>query len=149
MLNCDVLNCFKNAYFQIAIYYYYYKKCIVGPGGLQSGPNSIWAQGPCRGGLVSRTNDRWPGCQGERLRTILSSALLDFNGKTNVLVKAISKQPPVKDVSKNGAHREAGCKIGSRKMRPLRIKCTCQRSDPVNEKRRLDGVISIFATSRK
>ena len=49
----------------------------------------------------------------------------------------------------NGAHREAGCKIGSRKIRPFRIKCTCQRPDPVNEKRRLDGVTSIFATSRK
>ena len=40
----------------------------VGPGGLQSGPNSVWAQGPCRGGILPRTNNRWPGCQGERLR---------------------------------------------------------------------------------
>ena len=102
MLNCDVLNCFKNAYFQIAIYYYYYKKCIVGPGGLQSGPNSIWAQGPCRGGRVPRTNDQRPGCQGERLRTTLSLALQDFNGKINVSVKAIPKQPPERDVSGMG-----------------------------------------------
>ena len=74
----------------------------VGPGSLQSGSNSIWAQGLCQGGLVPRTNDRWPGCQGERLRTILSSALQDFNGKINVLVKAIPKQPPEKDVSRWG-----------------------------------------------
>ena len=40
----------------------------MGSGSLQSGPNSIWAQGRCRGGLLPRTNDRWPGCQGERLR---------------------------------------------------------------------------------
>ena len=41
----------------------------MGPGGLQSGPNSIWAKGPCREGLLSRMNDQWPGSQGERLRS--------------------------------------------------------------------------------
>ena len=33
---------------------------IVGLGSLSSGPNSIWAHGPCRGGLLPRTSDRWP-----------------------------------------------------------------------------------------
>ena len=41
----------------------------VGPESLQSGPNSIWARGPCRGGLLPMMNDQWPGCQGERLRS--------------------------------------------------------------------------------
>ena len=40
----------------------------VGPGTRQSGPNSVWAQGPCRGGLLPRTDNQWPGCQGEWLR---------------------------------------------------------------------------------
>ena len=71
----------------------------MGPGSLRSDPSSIWAQGPCRGGRVPRTNDRKPRCQGERLRTTLSSALQDFNGKINVSEKAIPKQPPEGDVS--------------------------------------------------
>ena len=44
---------------------------------------------------------------------------------------------------------EVRCEIGSRKIRPLRIKCTGQRPDHVNEKRRLDGITSILATNRK
>ena len=40
----------------------------------------------------------------------------------------------------NGAHVEVWCKIASRKIRPLRIKCTRQHPDHVNEKRRLGGV---------
>ena len=75
---------------------------VVGLGSLRSGPSSIWAQGPCRGGHVPRTNDRRLRCQRERLRTTLSSALQDFNGKINVLVKAIPKQPPEWDVSGMG-----------------------------------------------
>ena len=71
----------------------------VGPEGLQSGPNSVWAQGPCRGCLVPRTKGRWPGCQGERLRITLSSAPRGFNEKTIVLVKAIPKQPFEGDVN--------------------------------------------------
>ena len=47
------------------------------------------------------------------------------------------------------AHMEVQCKIGSRKICPLRIKCTRQRPGHVNEKRRLDGVTSIIATNRK
>ena len=90
----------------------------MGPGSLQSGPNSIWAQGPCRGGLVPRTNDRWPGCQGERLRTILSSELKDFNGKINVLVKAIPKQPPEGDVSGMGPTGKQGAKLDQGKCVP-------------------------------
>ena len=46
-----------------------YQMRPVGAGGLQSGPSSIWAQGPCRGGILPRKNNRWPGSQGEWLRT--------------------------------------------------------------------------------
>ena len=40
----------------------------------------------------------------------------------------------------NKAHVEVRYVAGLRKVRPLRIKCTRQRPDPINEKRRLDGV---------
>ena len=41
------------------------------------------------------------------------------------------------------------CETGSGQIRPLRIKCTRQRSDHVNEKRRLDRVTSIITTNKK
>ena len=41
------------------------------------------------------------------------------------------------------------CKTGSGQIRPLRIKCTRQRPDHVNEKRRLGRATSIIATNRK
>ena len=41
-----------------------------------------------------RTNDQVPRCQGEQLRTILSSALQDFNEKSNVWMMAIPDHPP-------------------------------------------------------
>ena len=44
---------------------------------------------------------------------------------------------------------EVRCEIGSRKIRPLHIKCTGQRPNHVNEKRRLDGVTSILAIKQK
>ena len=47
-------------------------------------------------------NDEKPRCQGEQLRTTLSSALQDFKGKSNVSMKAIPKQPPERDASKVG-----------------------------------------------
>ena len=90
----------------------------MGPGSLQSGPSSIWAQGPCRGGLVPRTNDRWSGCQGEWMRTTLSSALQDFNGKINVLMKVIPKQPPEWDVSGMGPTGKQGAKLDQGKCVP-------------------------------
>ena len=67
-------------------------------------------RGPWRGCRVPRTNDRRPRCQGERLRTTLSSALQDFNGKINVLVKAIPKQPLEGDVSGIGPTWRYGAK---------------------------------------
>ena len=51
---------------------------------------------------MPRTNDERPRCQGEQLRTTLSSALQDFKGKSNVLMKAIPKQPPEGDASRMG-----------------------------------------------
>ena len=74
----------------------------MGPGSLWSGPRSIQAHGPCRGGRVPRTNDQRPRCRGEQLRTTLSSALQDYNEKSNVLMEAIPKQPPEGDVSGMG-----------------------------------------------
>ena len=67
---------------------------------------------------MPRTNDRRPRCQGERLRTILSSALQDFNGKINVLVKVIPKQPPEGDVSGMGPTGKQGAKLGQGKCVP-------------------------------
>ena len=67
---------------------------------------------------MPRTNDRRPRCQGERLRTTLSSALQDFNGKINVLVKAIPKQPPEGDVSGMGPTEKQGAKLDQGKCVP-------------------------------
>ena len=98
---------------------------------------------------MPRTSDQRPRCQREQLRTTLSSALQDFGEKSNVLVKAIPKQPPEGDVSEIGPTWRYGAKLVERKIRSLRIKCTCQRHDHINEKGRLDGVTSIIATNRK
>ena len=51
---------------------------------------------------MPRTNDQVPRCQGEQLRATLSSALQDFDEKSNVLVKVIPKQPPEGDVNGMG-----------------------------------------------
>ena len=51
---------------------------------------------------MPRTNDQVPRCQGEQLSTILSSALQDFNGKSNVSMKAILEQPPPPKGDVNG-----------------------------------------------
>ena len=67
---------------------------------------------------MPRTNDQRPRCQGERLRTTLSSALQDFNGKINVLVKAIPKQPPEGDVSGMGPTGKQGAKLDQGKYVP-------------------------------
>ena len=74
-------------------------------------PKLYLGSDPSRGGRVPRTNDRRSRCQGERLRTTLSSALQDFNGKINVLVKAISKQPPEGDVSGMGLSGKQGARL--------------------------------------
>ena len=55
-----------------------------------------------RGVKGTRTNEERPRCQGEQLRTTLSSALQDFKGKSNVSMKAIPKQPPKGDASRMG-----------------------------------------------
>ena len=67
---------------------------------------------------MPRTNDRRPRCQGERLRTTLSSELQDFNGKINVLVKTIPKQPPEGDVSGMGPTGKQGAKLDQGKCVP-------------------------------
>ena len=51
---------------------------------------------------MPRTSDQRPRCQREQLRTTLSSALQDFNGKSNVLIEAIPEQPPKGDVNGMG-----------------------------------------------
>ena len=67
---------------------------------------------------MPRTNDRRPRCQGEQLRTTLSLALQDFNGKSNVLVKAIPKQPLEGDVSGIGPTGKYSAKLVQRKYVP-------------------------------
>ena len=51
---------------------------------------------------MPRTNDGRPRCQGEQLRTTLSSALQDFKGKSNVSMKDAPKRPPEGEVSRMG-----------------------------------------------
>ena len=60
---------------------------------------------------MPRTNDRRPRCQEEQLRTTLSSTFQDFNGKSNVSMKAIPKQPPEGDVSGMGPMWRYGAKL--------------------------------------
>ena len=84
---------------------------------------------------MPRTNDRRQRCQGERLRTTLSSALQDFNGKINVLVKAIPKQPPEGDVSgmgpsgKQGARLDQGECVHSALNAPANVQVRLMRKD--------------------
>ena len=56
-------------------------------------------------------NDERPRCQGEQLRTTLSSALQDFKGKSNVSMKTIPKQPLEGDASKMGPTWRYGAKL--------------------------------------
>ena len=108
---------------------------IVGTGSLQSGPNSVWARGPCRECLVPRTKGRWPRYQGERLRIILSSAPRGFNKKTIVLVKAIPKQVFEGDVNgikptwKYGAWQAQGRYVPSALNAPANVQIQLMRKD--------------------
>ena len=121
----------------------------VGPGSLRSGPRSIRAQGPCRGGRVPRTNDRRPRCQGEQLRTTLSSALQDFNGKSKVTVKAILKQSLEGDMSGMGPTWRYGTKLVQGKYVPSALNAPVSILIMLNDKRCLNGVTSIIVTNRK
>ena len=67
---------------------------------------------------MPRTNDERLGCQGEQLRTTLSSALQDFKGKSNVSMKAIPKQPPERDASRRGPTWGYGAKLVQGKYIP-------------------------------
>ena len=67
---------------------------------------------------MPRTNDQVPRCQGEQLRTTLSSALQDFNGKSNVSMKAIPEQPPERDVSRMGPTWRYSAKLDQGKYVP-------------------------------
>ena len=60
----------------------------------------------CRGRII---NGR--GVKGNGWGTTLSSAFQNFNGKTNVLVKAVLKQPPEEDVSGMGPTGKQGIKL--------------------------------------
>ena len=67
---------------------------------------------------MPRTNDRRPRCQVERLRTTLSSAFQDFNGKSNVSMKAIPKQPPEGDANGMGPMWRYSAKLDQGKYVP-------------------------------
>ena len=90
----------------------------MGPGNLRSDPRSIRAQGLCRGGCVPRTNDERPRCQGEQLRTTLSSALQEFKGKSNLSMKAAPIKPPEGDTSGMGPMWGNGAKLVQGKYVP-------------------------------
>ena len=51
------------------IYLKFSSNVTVGPRGLQPSPNTTWAQNPCRGDILPRTNGQWPMWRRERLRT--------------------------------------------------------------------------------
>ena len=67
---------------------------------------------------MPRTNDQRPRCQGEQLRTTLSSALQDFNGKNSVSMKAIPEQPPEGDVGGMGPTWRYSAKLEQGKYVP-------------------------------
>ena len=71
-----------------------------------------------RGVKGTRMNEERPRCQGEQLRTTLSSALQDFNGKSNVSMKAIPEQPPEGDVSGMGPTWRYSAKLDQGKYVP-------------------------------
>ena len=83
----------------------------MGPGNLWSGPRSIRARGPCRGGYLPRTNGERPKCRVEQPRMTLSSALLGFKGKSNVSMMAAPKKPPEGDASRMGPTWGYGAKL--------------------------------------
>ena len=60
---------------------------------------------------MPRTNDERLRCEGDQLRTTLSSALQDFKGKSNVSMKAIPKQSPEGDASRMGSTWRYGAKL--------------------------------------
>ena len=93
---------------------------------------------------MPRTNEERPKCRGEQPRTTMSSALQDFKGKSNVSMKAAPKKPPEGDASRMGPTWGYSAKLVQGKYVPLRIKCTRQHPDHVNEKRLLDRVTSII-----
>ena len=67
---------------------------------------------------MSRTNGERPKCQGEQLRTTLSSALQDFRGKSNVSMKAAPKKPPEGSASRMGPTWGYGAKLVQGKYVP-------------------------------
>ena len=60
---------------------------------------------------MPRTNGERPRCQGEQLRTTLSSALQDFKGEGNFSTKAAPKKPPEGDTSGMGPTWRYGAKV--------------------------------------
>ena len=67
----------------------------------------------CRGRVI-----KGRGVKGKQLRTTLSSALQDFVEKSNILVKAIPKQPPEGDVNGIGPTRRYDAKLVQGKYVP-------------------------------
>ena len=84
---------------------------------------------------MPRTNDRRPRCQEAQLRTTLFSAFQDFNEKSNVSMRAISKQPLEGDVRGMGPMWRYGAKLVQRKHvssalnAPANVLITLMRKD--------------------
>ena len=60
---------------------------------------------------MPRTNDERPRCQGKQLRMTLSSALQDFKGKSDVLMKDALKKSLERDASRMGPTWGYGAKL--------------------------------------
>ena len=77
------------------------------------GPRARAEEVFCRGWMIDGR-----GVKGNGWETTLSSALQNFNGKINVLVKATPKQPPEGDVSGMGPTGKQGVKLDQGKYVP-------------------------------
>ena len=84
--------------------------------GLESLQWSMAEEVYCRGWMI---NGR--GVKGNGWEATLSSALQNFNGRIDVLLKANPKQPPKRDVSGMGPTGKQGVKLDQEKCVPSSI----------------------------
>ena len=81
----------------------------VGLRGPQPSPNSTWAQNPCRGCILPRTNGQWPMWRREQLRTYPVLGIPELQEKDQHRGGDNPQTAPSRGCERNGAHREAGC----------------------------------------
>ena len=86
---------------------------VYNPAQTLSRPRARAEEVSCRGRMIDGR-----GVKGNGWEATLSSALQNFDGKINVLVKATPKQPPEGDVSGMGPTGEQGVKLDQGKCVP-------------------------------